>query len=103
MKIKRCPFCGGKAVSAHYRFFGWKVFCDNNFDCEVIPATEGGFKTEEDAIIAWNTRYNEIPTDAEIDRILDDLDKPFPKVRFFGERITEAIKTIKRFLVKQGN
>jgi len=56
-KLKPCPFCGGEAEvlldeSSDYReHWEWYVSCIN--DCPMY------FKSEEEAIKAWNTRTKE--------------------------------------------
>ena len=56
-RIKKCPFCGGKAkVEASSYFFGngesmKQVYC---FDCGCCT----GYQTEERVIEIWNKRVN---------------------------------------------
>ena len=58
-ELKPCPFCGGEAYTEGDKsklqdgFGFWYVSCKNN--CGV----SGYFRTKEDAIKAWNRRYNE--------------------------------------------
>lgn len=63
MKLKPCPFCGGKAeLSDDYLFFS--VHCSNP-DCEFEIETKR-VEVKSDAINAWNTRHNEPPTIDEV-------------------------------------
>lgn len=51
-ELKPCPFCGGEAVTelcGKGKFAHWCVWCD----CNVLRQD---FKTEAEAIEAWNTR-----------------------------------------------
>ena len=71
--LKSCPFCGGapeiiranrypkwevpimKAVPC------WMVYCVNP-DCIIYKARDAYYKTEEDAIEAWNRRAENEPS-----------------------------------------
>jgi len=55
-ELKPCPFCGGKAYFYNYdkgyeenNYF--MIWCDN---CECAETPQ--FKTEQEAIFAWNKR-----------------------------------------------
>lgn len=50
-KLKRCPFCGGKAKKEK-RGTMWLVKCS---ECRCIPLTAIR-PTEEEAITGWNQR-----------------------------------------------
>lgn len=58
IKLKPCPFCGGKAhiqkLIAQQPYF---VECDNEF-C-IAGNSNASFKTEEEAAKAWNRRVCE--------------------------------------------
>ena len=49
--LELCPFCGKKAWT-HEGFYGWTVECN---ECMV---NIGWFRTKEEAMHFWNTRYN---------------------------------------------
>lgn len=54
-ELKPCPFCGSgrddnRAISI-MRAGLWYIYCN---ECK---ASQGDYKTREDAINAWNTRY----------------------------------------------
>lgn len=54
-ELKSCPFCGSEGV-LHERPDGFYVDCSSRFGiCTVMPAT-WIYKTEEEAIDAWNRR-----------------------------------------------
>lgn len=46
-----CPFCGGEAQVARTAAGYWAAYCE-----EPMCGRVGNFKTEADAIEAWNTR-----------------------------------------------
>lgn len=55
-----CPFCGGEAVLYNGNY-GWNVRCKDGkitvfTDCPAKKTGEIDYDTEEDAIVAWNTR-----------------------------------------------
>ena len=61
-ELKPCPFCGSEAVlecrDEDYND-DWIVYCLNlDGECEFCPCTKY-HETAEDAIEAWNTRYQE--------------------------------------------
>ena len=51
-KLKRCPFCGGKARLTYNRYGSHYVQCDN-VSCGIKPVT-WIYTTEEEAVEAWN-------------------------------------------------
>lgn len=56
-ELKPCPFCGSKAT-LHERTDGFYVDCASQYRfCTVLPST-WIYKTEEDAIEAWNRRVD---------------------------------------------
>ena len=50
-KLKCCPFCGADAEIMHYPMDGYLPHCSK---CDGM--IEKWFKTEQEAISAWNTR-----------------------------------------------
>ena len=56
IKLKPCPFCGGKA-KVGTTGYSYKVYCDTP-SCDVRPNTRF-HKTRENAIKAWNRRAND--------------------------------------------
>lgn len=60
-KLKPCPFCGGEATLQRYfdtyEEIAFYVTCSGEF-CEVSPTTND-FRTEQEAIEAWNQRAEE--------------------------------------------
>ena len=57
-ELKSCPFCGSRAI-LHERTDGFYVDCASQFGiCKVLPAT-WIYKTEEEAIDAWNRRVGD--------------------------------------------
>lgn len=62
IKLKPCPFCGGKAKIVEDEWYGsngrsisYTVRCDN-ISCDMESST-GYVDDEERAIKKWNTRY----------------------------------------------
>ena len=56
MKLKPCPFCGGKdtgTLTTSYDGYWYAVFCEN------CMAQTRKCRQEKDAIEAWNRRANE--------------------------------------------
>ena len=57
-RLKPCPFCGEEAILKRYfdsyEEIAFYVTCSGEF-CEVSPITND-FKTEQEAIEAWNKR-----------------------------------------------
>ena len=51
-ELRLCPFCGAKAKLLHYEKDGYLPHCTK---CDGM--VEYWFDTEEDAINAWNKRY----------------------------------------------
>lgn len=64
LKLKRCPFCGGKAKFADYGekdiaepFEDWNVECQRCGILALIPGEEPGcVTTKEEAAEKWNRR-----------------------------------------------
>lgn len=53
-KLNPCPFCGGEAILATKNMYGISfIFCNH---CGI---EQPSYKTEEEAINAWNTRVKE--------------------------------------------
>lgn len=63
-ELKPCPFCGGEAELRKWR--RWldfqKVMCINR-DCIIYHADDKWYKTEAEAIEAWNRRANDAQPD----------------------------------------
>ena len=60
IKLKPCPFCGGKAELMSYTLFGrqvWFVTC-GGMGCDVVPETADRY-TPQKAAEVWNKRAGE--------------------------------------------
>lgn len=82
-ELKPCPFCGGEAELREYRRWldfpkemvdGYEVICVNR-DCIIYHADDVWFKTEAEAVEAWNTRAERTCTFSDN---WDDPDVPLP-------------------------
>lgn len=51
-KLKPCPFCGSKALVGQTLDYAWYAMCEKDFCCKL----DSYWKTEAEAIAAWNTR-----------------------------------------------
>lgn len=80
IKLKPCPFCGGKAIVDGCDDTLWIVICK---ECN---ASIGYKETEQEAIDAWNTRKGETFTKSEADWILNLLVSEYT-----GEPLCESI------------
>lgn len=90
--LRKCPFCGGEAMTyktkslmLHDLCFG--VMCKDTPFCCVMS----GYKTEEEAINAWNTRR-------PVERILERLEKEYDINNWgkpYGISLDKAIEIIK--------
>ena len=74
-----CPFCGGEAKIIEA--YGWLVQCTSCFASVGQNCTEGGFlagdyRTEAEAIAAWNSRAERTCKPTEPARCLDGTDCP---------------------------
>lgn len=62
-KLKRCPFCNGKAQMNKFDFTdSYMIECTNykcsaNIPDEVSDGVNCKYKTKKEAIKAWNKRY----------------------------------------------
>jgi|GEM_PF-2745939 len=56
MKIKKCPFCGGKDFSKYGKFVADKKKRDVHVHCHGCGACGPVEGTEQDAVEAWNKR-----------------------------------------------
>lgn len=56
-----CPFCGGEAYTLNQapRGTGYSVGCHDD-ECRGFIALSWIYKTEAEAIAAWNTRYHSV-------------------------------------------
>lgn len=54
VEMKKCPFCGGDGTLNHYPDDGYLPMCSK---CDGM--VEKWFKTEEEAIAAWNSRVEQ--------------------------------------------
>lgn len=68
IKLKPCPFCGGKAVVGWQVMHGDKIW---HVECQSVECStsECYRKTRREAIAAWNTR----PIEAALEKQVDDL------------------------------
>lgn len=53
-ELKPCPFCGGKAKIRSEKY--WQPNVRRNVICTNCFANTGWYKTEDEAIEAWNRR-----------------------------------------------
>lgn len=58
-KLKPCPFCGSSDMVILDDGYSWIVDCASE-TCPASPQTRGA--TRDDAISAWNTRVDVVPT-----------------------------------------
>lgn len=61
-RIKRCPFCNGKAV-LHTTIGFHEEFINGYIKCEKCGVSSATFSTIEGIIEAWNMRYDNKGTD----------------------------------------
>lgn len=68
--LKPCPFCGGRAgIDCFSENGDWQVLC-NTDGCqssrphETCDVTGEIYRTEEEAVTAWNTRPSVVPVKA---------------------------------------
>jgi Lar family restriction alleviation protein len=54
--IKPCPFCDGSAKVGHEKYYQPRV--SRRIICTVCFSSSGWYRTEEEAIEAWNRRSN---------------------------------------------
>ena len=63
MKLKPCPFCGGKCCVCESGCRGWMAHC-HDCDCTItVDKYNNAFATQVQADMAWNTRAE--PKDPE--------------------------------------
>lgn len=60
-KLKPCPFCGGKALIGQTFDAEWYAVCAKDHCCKI----ESYWRTEADAISAWNTRASDATIKAQ--------------------------------------
>ena len=64
MELKPCPFCGGDAEIRHTNdnhnkpYVACKFGCFKKPPCPVSHLITWDYKTEEEAVEAWNRRYD---------------------------------------------
>lgn len=64
IKLKSCPFCGGKGIIATDNYEKYMVYCscgamigvELEDGCELVDGWRAIFETKEEAITAWNRR-----------------------------------------------
>lgn len=80
MKIRACPFCGGKAITTVNTYGHYSVFCEND-EC-FMNFNQMLCTTEEEAIKAWNRRdANESIAAKEIrDKVIEEFVEKLGKV-----------------------
>ena len=54
-KLKPCPFCGDTFIRIRMRKDGYSIGC-NSLGCVCLHTVSKRFKTEKDAMEAWNKR-----------------------------------------------
>lgn len=76
-ELKPCPFCGCEGAGTQWHHGYWSVSCGYNPDATLDNCFQdwGKFKTEEQAIEAWNTRTNN-----EYDDLIVDLYKVLSQI-----------------------
>ena len=60
-KLKSCPFCGDTYIKTYRSRAGYQVGC-NTVNCIACHAYARAYKTENEAIEAWNRRASAQPT-----------------------------------------
>ena len=62
-ELKSCPFCGDTYVKVHLtKGYSFTVGC-NTVNCICLHTEGKTFKTQEDAIKAWNRRVTDADSD----------------------------------------
>lgn len=70
IKLLPCPFCGGEARLRGERYFQPNV--RRNVICKECFSNSGWYKTDEEAIKAWNTRK---PMERIIERLEEEKER----------------------------
>ena len=83
--LKRCPFCGSEAFLADDDEKNYGVF----IACSKCCSSTEIFKTEDEALIAWNTRPIE-----------DEFAEKIKKLESENKRLREALEKAKHYLKK---
>jgi hypothetical protein len=73
-KLKPCPFCGSSDMVILDDGYSWIVDCASE-TCPASPQTLGA--TRDDALAAWNTRSEPVPTIplSRLDEWVDDFNR----------------------------
>ena len=87
-KIKRCPFCNGKAVLHETTGFH-KEFISGYLKCEKCGASSATFRTIEGIIEAWNIRHNDKNTKINVGKWVAFRQEGMPMV-LHGKVITNC-------------
>lgn len=101
-KLKRCPFCGGKAILEEDGC-GFRVICsrDNEeYMGELVVCTEC-YTKEEYAIETWNTRPAEDSLRKEIKELKKQLKRAENIIRFYAEYPLSLPKAKRYFEMKE--
>jgi hypothetical protein len=63
IKLKSCPFCGGKAEIKPWYEINWFCVGCRNVEChgEIMPGGGFGYESKEIAAEAWNRRVTHEP------------------------------------------
>lgn len=56
-KLKSCPFCGDTYIKIYHSMAWYQVGC-NTVNCIACHAYVRAYKTEKEAVEAWNRRVN---------------------------------------------
>ena len=94
-RLKRCPFCGGEAELVGFKYY-W-------VDCKKCHNGTQAYKTEKEAIQAWNTRK---PVDDVVEALEKRLEEQFklyaiafdPEDRGGYDAYNDAIEIVKEHL-----
>ncbi len=80
--LRSCPFCGGEAKLKHDH--RWPYGCDRaidacivvctNMDCNIYDADGVYYRTEAEAVKAWNTRTERTCHETTIDKFFRGCD-----------------------------
>lgn len=95
-ELRRCPFCGGAAVQRFsiwgesYAYGCYTTGCMGN-----VHNYTSGFKTDEEAIEAWNRRKPIEDIVEQLDRAKDEFSGGTLQEHYYWKGIEDAIEIVK--------